>query len=183
MPTLVDTPFSNNKINTDNLPSIQALPFEQLASRYRLIRCWLHFSITFFILVIGLIIYYQLFFILSQHSADIILLTTLILFSLSFMISIYYLLADKQKSFSLREQDISYASGLIFKSVVTQPMLRIQHVELKQGPIERKAKLARLQVFSAGGALHTFEIPGLTLEKAQSIRQFILEHKTLSVQQ
>jgi membrane protein YdbS with pleckstrin-like domain len=92
----------------------------------------------------------------------------------------YTILSDKRKFYSLREQDLSYRSGLIFRKTVSQPMLRIQHVELKRGPIDRKVGLAKLQVFSAGGALHTFEIPGLPLETAENIRQFILDHKDVN---
>ena len=62
---------------------------------------------------------------------------------------------------------------------MSQPITRIQHIELKRGPIERKVGLARLQVFSAGGEMHTFEIPGLPLETAQQLRQFILQHKDM----
>lgn len=86
----------------------------------------------------------------------------------------------KHKHFALREQDLSYASGLIFKKVVTQPILRIQHIELKRGPVARKIGLASLQVFSAGGSLHTFEIPGLPLKTAEAIRHFILQHKDIN---
>ena len=58
--------------------------------------------------------------------------------------------------------------------------MRIQHIEIERGPLERSAGLATLQVFSAGGAHHTFEIPGLTYEKAIELRQFILNHKDVS---
>ncbi len=180
MPTFVDSSFTNSPIQSDNLPTLMDLSFESLSPRYRKVRAWLNFSITLIILIIGMVLYYQNFYVIAQHKREIILLVTIFLVSLSFLYSFYHLLADQHKFFALREQDISYASGLIFKSIVTQPMLRIQHVELKQGPIERKVNLAKLQVFSAGGALHTFEIPGLSLNKAQAIRQFILDHKDVN---
>ncbi|MGB0937582.1 MAG: PH domain-containing protein [Colwellia sp.] len=93
---------------------------------------------------------------------------------------LYGALADKRKFYAIREHDISYTCGVFFKKTVSQPVLRIQHVELRRGPIDRKLNLANLQVFSAGGALHTFEIPGLDLIEAQKIRQFILGHKDIS---
>ena len=93
---------------------------------------------------------------------------------------LYHYFADPLKTYSLREQDLSYSSGLLFRKTTSQPMLRIQHIELKRGPIERMVGLASLQVFSAGGAMHTFEIPGLEVEEATTIRQFILEHKDLN---
>jgi membrane protein YdbS with pleckstrin-like domain len=93
---------------------------------------------------------------------------------------IYHYLADPLKQYALREHDLNYQSGLIFRSLVSQPILRIQHIEIKRGPIERKAGLATLQVFSAGGVSHTFNIPGLEYDKAVSLRQFILDHKDLA---
>jgi membrane protein YdbS with pleckstrin-like domain len=96
---------------------------------------------------------------------------------LGFAITVYCKLADPLKTYALREHDLSYSAGLIFKKTITQPILRIQHIELKRGPIERKVGLATLQVFSAGGALDTFEIPGLPLNEAQKLREFILRYK------
>lgn len=86
-------------------------------------------------------------------------------------------LSDTRKAYALRELDISYRSGLIFRKTITQPILRIQHVEITRGPIERKLELATLLLFSAGGALHTFAIPGLPDERAEQLRQYILDHK------
>jgi len=183
MPTLVDTTFSNHIINTENLPKIQSLPFEKLSPDYLKIRRWLYFSTSLLLLIIGFILYYQPFYTFEYLEATIILVGSFALFLLNLLMGIYIVLADKHKFFALREQDISYASGLLFKTIVTQPILRIQHVELKQGPIERKMQLAKLQLFSAGGALYTFEIPGLTLKQAESIRQFILEHNSLIIKQ
>lgn len=93
---------------------------------------------------------------------------------------IFHFVADPLKIYALREHDLNYQSGLIFKNLVSQPILRIQHVELKTGPIERAFGLATLQVFSAGGAFHTFMIPGLEQQKAARLRAFILDHKDLS---
>jgi membrane protein YdbS with pleckstrin-like domain len=101
--------------------------------------------------------------------------SVLIAICLSF--TLYKKIADPLKSYALREYDLSFQSGWIFRKKVTQPITRIQHIELKRGPIDRKIGLASLQVFSAGGALHTFEIPGLDLSKAQKLRQYILQHK------
>jgi hypothetical protein len=92
----------------------------------------------------------------------------------------YHFFADPLKQYALREHDLNYQSGLIFRGLVSQPILRIQHIEIKRGPIERKAGLATLQVFSAGGVSHTFNIPGLVYEEAVSLRQFMLDHKDLA---
>lgn len=90
---------------------------------------------------------------------------------------IYHYFADPKKKYAIREHDIHFQTGWIFQKRTSQPIMRIQHIEIERGPIERKAGLATLQVFSAGGANHTFEIPGLVHEKAIELRQFILDHK------
>jgi len=94
--------------------------------------------------------------------------------------SVYGILADKNKGYAIREHDFSYRSGVIFQSVVSQPILRIQHVELKHGPIDRHFGLASLEIFSAGGAMHTFAIPGLPEKKAREIRSYVLTHSDIA---
>ena len=94
--------------------------------------------------------------------------------------SAYGIVADKNKAYAIREHDFSYRSGVIFQSVVSQPILRIQHVELKHGPVDRHFGLASLEVFSAGGAMHTFAIPGLPEEKASEIRSYVLTHSDIA---
>ncbi len=96
------------------------------------------------------------------------------------LLATYHFFADPLIQFALRENDLNLQSGLFFRSLVSQPILRIQHIELKRGPIERKVKLASLQVFSAGGISHTFSIPGLEYEEAIKLRKFILEHRDLA---
>lgn len=93
---------------------------------------------------------------------------------------VYHYFADPLIKYAAREHDLNFQSGLIFRSLVSQPILRIQHIEIKRGPLERRFDLATLQVFSAGGASYTFNIPGLEYEKAISLRQFILDHKDLA---
>jgi len=96
---------------------------------------------------------------------------------LSLLNIIYHFFADPIKQYALREQDVHFKSGLFFRTWTSQPILRIQHIELKRGPIERWAGLSTLQVFSAGGGAHTFEIPGLAHDDAIRLRQYILDHK------
>jgi membrane protein YdbS with pleckstrin-like domain len=92
---------------------------------------------------------------------------------------VHGIFADQRVAYALREHDVGFRWGLLFRHTVIQPLSRIQHIELKRGPIERSAGLATLQVFSAGGGAHTFEIPGLPVEQAQGLRQFILQHQDL----
>lgn len=172
--------FSNSEISSDALPQIEQLNVEAISSKYRMANLGINTLFTLLLFVLGIFIYYQKLFTLSpqlQKNIPIILMALVIFWLLK---GIYQFFADKQKFYGLREQDLSYMSGLFFKKTVTQPILRIQHIELKRGPIDRKLELAKIQVFSAGGATHTFEIPGLHIEKAEAIRQFVLDHKDVN---
>lgn len=90
-------------------------------------------------------------------------------------ISIISLLGFKHKAYALREHDMLYKSGLIFRKTIALPFNRIQHSEINQGPIERKFNLARLSIFTAGGHNSDLAIPGLLNEDAQEIKSFIIQ--------
>lgn len=169
--------FSNQQLQESQLPSIDAIEFTDISPIHikwtRILSgIWSLFFPTLLLIV----------FLLSEdflpYKINNILMFVFSILSLMFLLSfVYQWFAEPMKAYALREQDLSYKSGLFFRKVITQPIARIQHVELKRGPLDRRFELAKLQVFSAGGAMHTFEIPGLELKNAQSIRQFILSHK------
>ncbi|BCE03839.1 PH domain-containing protein [Marinicellulosiphila megalodicopiae] len=85
----------------------------------------------------------------------------------------------KTLKYALRQHDISLYSGVLFKRIVIQPYTRLQHIEIKRGPLERHKGLASLVLFSAGGSMHALEIKGLLENDAETIKQFILKHKDL----
>ncbi len=169
--------FSNQALLITDIPSIEKLEHQPLEAIYARVNRIINFSITLFFVMIALLVKYQSFIEVGIGTKEMILNTVWGISAFTLLLSFYKSLADIRKFYALRQQDISFTSGVIFKKTVSQPILRIQHVELKRGPIERKIGLATLQVFSAGGAMHTFEIPGLKLDDAESIRQFILSHK------
>ncbi|WP_223271644.1 PH domain-containing protein [Colwellia hornerae] len=172
--------FSNTGLTSKDLPRLDSLNFEMLSPLYAKSNRYITLFITLFIISILFIVQLQHFITLTTAVNNFVSYVIWVIALVGFMSTLYTIVADKRKFYALRQQDLSYQSGVIFLKTVSQPMLRIQHVELKRGPIDRKIGLAKLQVFSAGGALHTFEIPGLPLEKAESIRQFILDHKDVN---
>lgn len=172
--------FSNTAVANNELPQMAALSFEALSPVYAKSNRYISLFTTLFIIALLFIVQLQSFYLLPSGAVNAITYIIWFIAAIGGINATYIVLADKRKLYALREQDLSYKSGVIFRTIVSQPMLRIQHVELKRGPIDRKIGLAKLQVFSAGGAMHTFEIPGLPLEKAESIRQFILDHKDVN---
>ncbi|WP_395341169.1 PH domain-containing protein [Ningiella sp. W23] len=175
-----ETCFSNAAVPLENI-SIVRLQLSDISSRYRSINMVMSFAITSLVCLIMLIVHQGWLFSPPTGFVEpgpwiISAVALLGVVNIS-----YHFFADPKIKYALREQDLHFQSGLFFRRLVSQPILRIQHIELKRGPIERKANLATLQVFSAGGMSHTFEIPGLPYEKAVSLRQFIIDHRDLSI--
>ena len=85
------------------------------------------------------------------------------------------ILGFKKKQYALRQRDIIYTKGLIWSMRTTVPFNRIQHAELKQGPIERIYKINSLKLFTAGGQSSDLVIPGLPDKEALSMKDFVLK--------
>lgn len=81
----------------------------------------------------------------------------------------------RRRGWALREHDLIYRSGVIWRKTVILPFARIQHVETANGPIERLFGLMRLKCFTAGGAMTDLSVEGLDLESAGQVRQYLLE--------
>ena len=79
-----------------------------------------------------------------------------------------------QMSYALREKDIFYKKGLIFRKSTVIPFNRIQHCEVNHGPIDRFFGLASLKIFTAGGVSSDLSIPGLSESKAHSLKDYIV---------
>ncbi|WNC68674.1 PH domain-containing protein [Thalassotalea nanhaiensis] len=173
--------FSNIEIAADDMPQLQALTYTSLSEKYAPTHRLVSLVTTVTMMLILVFISYQPFIDISKNVVNTLQYPIWGIGTLGLVISLYHSLADPKKRYAIREHDISYQSGLVFRKTVSQPILRVQHVELKRGPIDRKVGLANLQVFSAGGAMHTFEIPGLDVETAENMRQFILAHKDINL--
>lgn len=76
----------------------------------------------------------------------------------------------------VREQDINLQKGFMFWKLVSVSFNRIQHLEVRQGPIERAYGLATLVIFTAGTYASDLQIPGLTLATAQQLKTQLLNN-------
>ena len=165
--------FSNNSLSPTQYPSISDINFLSVENSYIKANLLISIIATIVLTIIALVV---------QHFATGKISTigfhaSYLIATIGVIATIWGYLGDKRKAYALRELDISYRNGVIFRKTITQPILRIQHVEITRGPIERKLELATLLLFSAGGSLHTFAIPGLPDERAEQLRQYILDHK------
>ncbi len=85
----------------------------------------------------------------------------------------------RYKAYAIRERDVHYKSGYIWRSEVSIPFHRVQHAEVSQGVLERMFELSSLKVYTAGGESSDLSIPGLSPEKARSLKAFILKNSDL----
>lgn len=164
--------FENLPIDIAQLPSAEENDYQQISPAYKKASL-IAWGIFFFILLIGPPII--IFFIEEikgewlYYAASI--LTALVLWALNIL---WVSKAIKKKKYVLRQRDLIYTTGLLWQKKITIPFNRIQHAEVKQGPIERLYKLHNLNVFTAGGSSSDLSIPGLTEEKATKLKEFIL---------
>lgn len=77
----------------------------------------------------------------------------------------------------LDADELLITRGVIFRSVTAIPVGRVQHVDVRQGPIEQWLGLARVQVHTASGLGGDGMIPGLELADADGLRDRLVEAK------
>lgn len=92
-----------------------------------------------------------------------------ILFSY-FFIYLFPLLRWRRWRYDVRAEEIELQNGVFIKKRTLIPMIRVQHVDTKQGPILSKYKLATVTV-STAATIH--EIPALELTEAEELRTYI----------
>ncbi|WAA09251.1 PH domain-containing protein [Fervidibacillus albus] len=72
--------------------------------------------------------------------------------------------------YEVREQEIELQHGLFVVTKTLIPMIRVQHVDMEQGPILKKYGLATISISTAAT---THAIPALEEEEAENVRQII----------
>ena len=72
------------------------------------------------------------------------------------------------------QEDLTIASGIMFRSVHTIPYGRVQSVKIDEGPVDRRYGLAKLTVSTASGG-STVVLPGLPKQEAERLRAMLTE--------
>lgn len=72
--------------------------------------------------------------------------------------------------YAIRERDLLVQSGVLFQRRSSVPHNRIQHVDTRQGPVERAFGLSQVVVYTASGLSSDGSIPGLAEEAAEALR-------------
>ncbi|MBA2877846.1 hypothetical protein HNR63_000900 [Anoxybacillus kamchatkensis] len=70
----------------------------------------------------------------------------------------------------IRDREIELEHGVWIRKRTLIPIHRVQHVDVKQGPLARRQKLASLYIYTAATA---HEIPFLDEQEAEKLRYYI----------
>ena len=167
---MIDTGFYNEQISAKILPSVQDISFVPLHKSYLKIELTILGIIWAVIAIVALTGFYfgepELSWIPVAVGG---LIAVLAIFSV-----VVTILGFKHKGYAVRNLDIIYKQGLIWKKELIIPFNRIQHAEVNQGPFERIVDLGELNIYTAGGRSSDLSIKGITKEEAMSIKHFLL---------
>jgi membrane protein YdbS with pleckstrin-like domain len=72
--------------------------------------------------------------------------------------------------YQVRARDLFVRRGVLWRTTSIIPHGRIQHVDMRRGPLERALGLASVVVYTAGIRGAELTIPGLPLEEAEAVR-------------
>jgi membrane protein YdbS with pleckstrin-like domain len=158
--------FSNEPIPTDHLPRLADDAFVPVDSRY------LRVSLTGVALATTVVATATVM-LTAQASQKVmpLLIGGAVLLLLG-LVAVVRVLEVRRLAYQLREHDLSLRSGVITHRVESLPFSRIQHVNVRRGPIERSLGLATLQVSTAGPDI---SIPGLSQADAERIKLLVTE--------
>ena len=76
---------------------------------------------------------------------------------------------------ALREDDVVARYGVVFRVARSIPRVRVQHVDVVSGPVDRALRLVEVSLHVAGSAGPVLTIPGLHPEEADELRTALLE--------
>ena len=162
--------FENIEINISELPKLSSDSFVPLEKNYRTV-ILLKAIILSTLVTAAFVLFYMN---KSSKIPDLIwtiIFIALVIFVLSNILIAY--LGFKKKKYKLRQYDIVYKTGLLWRSETSIPFVRVQHSEVIQGPIERLFRLSKLKLYTAGGHSSDLSVPGLSLTKAEQLKDFI----------
>ena len=76
--------------------------------------------------------------------------------------------------YRIDEQGVEIRKGVYWRIVINVPRSRVQHIDVSQGPIERRYGLGTLVIYTAGTDHAKVELSGLEHGRALRIREHLL---------
>ena len=82
--------------------------------------------------------------------------------------------AYRHTSYRIDDQGIEIRKGVYWRVVINVPRSRVQHIDVSQGPIERRFGLGTLVIYTAGTDHAKVQLSGLEHGRALRIREHLL---------
>jgi len=158
----------NHQIFPDNIDKVTDLKYELLDRKYPKIQL-LNVVLRYLILMLLSL------FILFTERVDLLIMAECVLAAACIVNLAVVPKAYAVKGYAFREHDISYRRGLLYRKVTTIPYSKVQQVSVEQDPVARLFGLYSVEVVNGAQEHSQLDIPGLTEERANQIKTFILE--------
>lgn len=162
--------FQNQSLNIDELPKFENADRHPVDQAYlKILRLLFGFWLVF---LFGGLTILELLIDLPQLAFYPVLAFFVVFFTLSIIET------EKgfpRRQFGIRERDIIFQSGYFVFNQTILPYKRIQHVEVKQGPLFKIFDLYTLKVFTAGSSAGDLSIAGLNKNDADKLKAQILK--------
>ena len=168
----MNTEFFNEQVNVNDLPKVESITFVPLEKDYLKVLIW---SRVISLSTIGILLLITI--LVVPESIPRILIKGVPGLYAAYVVWVFISTVKgfKHKAYAIRERDILYKSGWLWRSITTAPFSRVQHLRIDQGPIERQFKLSKLKIFTAGGSSSDISIPGLNPQMAKELKEFIVK--------
>ena len=80
----------------------------------------------------------------------------------------------RRAAWRLSESGLEIRRGIFWRREITVPRARVQHTDVRQGPLERQYGVAKLVVHTAGTVAASVELSGLSLPIAKWLRDELI---------
>ena len=163
--------FENEQINTDGLPQIEEVAFQALERRFLKLMYWSNGLLALVILG-GVLLF--LFSGVEEYRYvwSWVLLGLWALFSVVTLTMVPF--RFRAMGYALRQRDILFRKGVFVHTTTAIPFNRVQHCEIRQGPMEKALNLATLKIYTAGGHSSDLSIEGIRPEEARKLKAFMM---------
>ena len=169
--------FENPQIAIENLPGTDAVHWKVLDPAYKRLR-QVQSALTLLVVAVPLM-FVTIVAEIPALPATVFWIAWAIVFAI---LIVWPLVAFPKRGYVVRDKDILFRKGVVWRSVTALPYNRIQHVETSNTPLDRKFELATLQLFTAGGASGDLKIDGISATTAEQLRIYILRKVGTSIE-
>ncbi len=169
--------FENPEIAVETLPGTDTVQWQELDPKYKRLR-----QVQSALVLLAVAVPLTFITVVAEIPA----LPATIFWSLWLIVLVVSLvwpvIAFPKRGYGVRDKDMLFRKGVIWRSVTAIPFNRIQHVETSNTPLDRKFGLATLQLFTAGGSSGDLKIDGLEASVAEQLRIYILSKVGTSIE-